>query len=64
MLYSRYEQDDILFLTEQAAKHNLLVSGGSDYHGKNKPNLHIGKLNAEDMDVDKAALTLYNYLSK
>lgn len=62
--YSRYEQDDILFLTEQAAKHNLLVSGGSDYHGKNKPNLHIGKLNAEDMDVDKAVLTLNNYLSK
>lgn len=62
--YSRYEQDDISFLVEQAKKHHLLISGGSDYHGQNKPNLHIGKLNAEDMDVDNTALTLYNYLSK
>ena len=62
--YSRYEQDDIDFLVKQAQKHHLLISGGSDYHGKNKPDLHPGKLNAEDMDVDKDALTLYNYLSK
>lgn len=62
--YSRYEQDDIAFLVQQANANHLLISGGSDYHGKNKPNLHIGKLNAEDMDVDKDALTLYNYLSK
>lgn len=62
--YSRYEQDDIDFLVNQAKKHHLLISGGSDYHGQNKPNLHIGKLNVEDMDVDNTALTLYNYLSK
>lgn len=62
--YSRYEQNDIEFLIEQAQKHSLLISGGSDYHGKNKPNLHLGKLNAEDVDIDKDSLTLYNYLSK
>lgn len=62
--YSRYDQNDIAFLLEQAQKHNLLISGGSDYHGKVKKNLHIGKLNAEDMDVDNTAFTLYNYLSK
>ena len=62
--YSRYEQNDIDFLIEQAQKHSLLISGGSDYHGKNKPNLHLGKLNAEDVDIDKDSLTLYNYLSK
>ncbi len=62
--YSRYTQDEIAFLVDQAQKHNLLISGGSDYHGKMKSNLHIGKLNAEDVDVDKDALTLYNYLSK
>lgn len=62
--YSRYTKEEIDFLVDQAQKHNLLISGGSDYHGKMKKNLHIGKLNAEDVDVDKEALTLYNYLSK
>lgn len=61
--YSRYEQEDINYLLTHANKYNLLISGGSDYHGMNKPNLHLGKLNAEDMNVDKDSLTLYNYLS-
>lgn len=56
--YSRYSQEDIEFLLEEAKKHNLLVSAGSDYHGDNKPNLHIGKLSEDDMDVDDTKLSL------
>lgn len=56
--YSRYSQEDISFLLEAAKKHHLLVSAGSDYHGDNKPNLHIGKLSEDDMDVDEKYLSL------
>ena len=57
--YSRYSQEDIAFLVEQALQNNLLISGGSDYHGKNKSNLHLGKLNEDDIDVDQDCITLY-----
>ncbi len=62
--YSRYSGEDINFLIQEARKHNLLISGGSDYHGDNKPNLHIGKLSEDDMDVDINELSLYEYLKK
>ena len=60
--YSRYSQEDIAFLVSVAKEHNLLISGGSDYHGDNKPNLHIGKMSVDDMDVDLDELSLYQYL--
>ena len=60
--YSRYSQEDISFLLEEAKKHNLFVSAGSDYHGDNKPNLHIGKLSEDDMDVDEKELNILKNL--
>lgn len=62
--YSRYEQDDIQFLAEQATANHLLISGGSDYHGHNKPNLHIGKLNASDALVAEEQITLCKHLKE
>ena len=61
--YSRYSQEDITFLLEEAKRHALLVSAGSDYHGDNKPNLHIGKLSEDDMEVTEAELSLCRKLS-
>ena len=60
--YSRYSQEDIEFLLEEARKHNLFISAGSDYHGSNKPNLHIGKLNVDDQIVNLGELTILNKL--
>lgn len=60
--YSRYSQEDIEFLLEEARKHNLFISAGSDYHGSNKPNLHIGKLNVDDQIVSLDKLTILNKL--
>ena len=51
--YSRYSQEDIAFLLAEAYKHRLLVSAGSDYHGTNKPDLHIGQLSADDMKINE-----------
>lgn len=62
--YSRYSIADIHFLQTEAKKHHLLVSAGSDYHGDNKPNLHIGKLSEDDMDVDVSELSILSCFGK
>ena len=40
--YSSYNSETTSNLSNIAKKFNLLESGGSDYHGENKPNLNIG----------------------
>lgn len=60
--YSRYSQEDISFLVETANKYNLLISGGSDYHGTVKANLHIGKLSEDNMTVSLENLTFLDSL--
>jgi len=55
--YSRYNQDEVAFLENVANKYNLLISGGSDYHGKNK-NIHLGELNAFGKEIVKEKLTI------
>ena len=41
--YSKYSLEDQEFCTEVAEKFDLLMSGGSDFHGQNKPDISIGK---------------------
>ncbi len=60
--YSRYSQADIDFLTAHAQRYNLLISGGSDYHGTNKRDLHPGLLNDANSPVSPAHITLLSYL--
>lgn len=55
--YSRYNADEIEFLVEFANKNGLLISGGSDYHGKNK-DVELGKLNTEGHFVDSNQLSV------
>ena len=55
--YSRYNQDEVAYLENVANKYNLLISGGSDYHGKNK-NIHLGELNAFGKEIVKEKLTI------
>jgi len=42
-IYSTYKPADERYIRKIAAKHNLLISGGSDYHGANKPNIKLGR---------------------
>lgn len=55
--YSRYNQDEVAFLENVTNKYHLLISGGSDYHGKNK-NIHLGELNAFGKEIVKEKLTI------
>lgn len=57
--YSRYEEDEIRFLLKEARARRLLVSGGSDYHGKNKKNISLGKLNAGNRPIDENLITIH-----
>lgn len=41
-LYSTYTGQDERDMRRLAEKYDLLMSGGSDFHGKNKPNLDLG----------------------
>ena len=60
--YSRYNDNEISFLVSCANKYNLLISGGSDYHGSNKQNINLGKLNVANKPVDGNNLTIITNL--
>lgn len=47
-LFSEEQRNTILFL---AQKHNKLVSGGTDFHGKNKPNIELGTGINNNVDI-------------
>lgn len=55
--YSRYDAEKIAFLKSHAEEHLLLISGGSDYHGKNKT-IELGTLRADGLEVNPEELTL------
>ena len=60
--YSRYNEEESLFLFEWTQKYNLFASAGSDYHGANKSNIEIGKLNCDNKTIDPKKITILNTL--
>ncbi len=58
--YSRYTTDECNFLVECAEKYNLLISGGSDWHGTNKT-VPIGRLNVDDIPIDSEKITILKH---
>lgn len=60
--YSRYNEEESLFLFECTQKYNLFASAGSDYHGANKSNIEIGKLNCDNKTIDPKKITILNTL--
>lgn len=48
-IFSKKQMD---YLTDFAKKHNLLISGGSDYHGRNKKNHNLGTGNG-NLNISK-----------
>lgn len=57
--YSRYNKEEIDYLVKIANSKNLLITGGSDYHGTNK-DIPLCKLNVENNFVDSDKITLLN----
>ena len=56
--YSRYNQEEIEILVSCAKENNLFITGGSDYHGNNKKNITLAKLNVDNTPVDGNNLTI------
>lgn len=54
-LYGRYSAEDRQALVDMAARHGLVATGGSDFHGAYKPDLSIG-VGLGDLDVPDTAL--------
>lgn len=52
--YGRYSPEDRTGLVELARKHNLVATGGSDFHGTFKPDLSVGR-GTGDLDVPDSA---------
>ena len=50
MHYSDFDEAQIESLLAVAKKHNLYISGGSDYHGENK-NIALGTLNRYGKEI-------------
>ena len=59
--YSKYNIAKCESLVEIAREKNLYISGGSDYHGKNKA-IPLGKLNAENIIINPDKLTILKKL--
>lgn len=60
--YSEYTMEEVEMLRKAAAEQGLFISGGSDYHGTNKPHLHLGMLNKNDVIVAEGNLSVLNML--
>jgi predicted metal-dependent phosphoesterase TrpH len=54
-IYGRYTVDERQMLASMAARQDLVVTGGSDYHGTYKPDLSVG-IGRGDLDVPAAVL--------
>lgn len=61
--YSRYDENEIAMLLDIAESRGLLVSGGSDFHGKNK-NVEIGELGVSKRPVFDSDLSLITELRR
>ena len=53
--YGRYRPEERTALAEMAGRHGLVASGGSDFHGSFKPDLHVGT-GTGDLRVPDSAL--------
>jgi len=60
--YSLYNDDEQKFLIELAKENNLIISGGSDYHGKNKK-VELATLSSDDNDNYKH-INLMNFIKR
>ena len=53
--YSGYDAQQTAYLEELAEEHGLLKTGGSDFHGANKPAISLG-VGKGELDVPYAWL--------
>jgi len=60
--YVTYNKADIVWLKKQAIDLNIVITGGSDYHGKYKPHISLGKGLGSLFVPDKLLINLKNII--
>ena len=50
--HNTFDEEKIKHLLELCKETKLFISGGSDYHGKNKPNVEMG-IGKGNLNIDK-----------
>lgn len=60
--YSRYTNEEALFLEDCAQKNNLFVTAGSDYHGTNKNGINLGQLSSDTTMPQKEQITILSVI--
>ncbi len=60
--YSRYNDEESEFLVQCANNNNMLISGGSDYHGTNK-DIPLGRLNCSDKYIDSSNASILHSIN-
>ncbi len=55
-----YTKDQINWLINYVKKNNLLISGGSDYHGKNRKNIKLG-VGRGNLEIPKEIIDEWNF---
>ena len=61
--YSRYTEEEIKFLISCAKSNNLIITGGSDWHGTNKT-VPIGRLNTSGKEISSEDISILDYIFK
>ncbi len=56
-LYSGYSPSDMTKLQDMAKRHGLFISGGSDFHGDNKPSITLGSGIRGELQIPYSLLT-------
>lgn len=57
--HTKFNKEEVNYLLDFAKKRNLLISGGSDYHGLNKKNHNFGFVN-NNLNISKDILNNWN----
>ena len=49
---SYHNEEATVFYKALAEKHSLLLTGGSDFHGRTKPDIHLGGINYDGREPE------------
>ncbi|MFW6381223.1 MAG: PHP domain-containing protein [Bacillota bacterium] len=60
VFHSKHNQQDTDFYLEIAREFNLLITGGSDFHGENSPGVNLGDVRLNKEYLDKLREVHYN----
>jgi 3',5'-nucleoside bisphosphate phosphatase len=56
VFYSEHSPEDRDLYMRLAARLNLIPTGGSDYHGSNKPGIHLGTGKGNNLNLPYSVL--------